>query len=164
MSNKTAPASNAAAPDRKPYDLMKNAKAAGKAKLVEATPLNGYNGDIISLTDAMKVGDSIEFTLAAIETRGTDDDGKDRVVYVGKDANGEEFGIWGRGGLNLMNRVPHGAFVRVTYSAFDKTAKRPTPQHQFKIELEEGVRLLPVDQGFIPPSKRHGAAGAEARN
>lgn len=164
MSDKksAAPAAKNQAPERKAYNFAQ-AKAQGKVAMTEATPLSGFNGDIISLTDVMKVGDAYEATLLAIETRGTDDDGKDRIVYVMKDLQGEEFGVWGRGGLNLMNRVPLGTFVRVTYSAFDKAAKRPTPQHQFKIELEEGVRLLPLDQAFVPPAKR-GSAGAEARN
>lgn len=168
MSNKpSGKGAQQAAPeaDRKPYDLMKSAKAANKAEMVEATPLSGYNGDIVSLTDAMKVGDAIEFTLVGIETRGQDQDGKDRVVYVGRDIHGEDFGIWDRGGLNLMKRVPLNTFVRVTYSKFDETAKRPIPQHQFKIELEKGASLLPVDHGFVPPSLRNRAAGgAEARN
>jgi len=158
-----APAAKNVAPERKPYNFAQ-AKSQGKVAMTEATPLSGFNGDIISLTDVMKVDDAFEATLLNIETRGVDDDGKDRIVYVMKDAGGEEFGVWGRGGLNLMNRVPQGTFIRVTYSAYDKTAKRPTPQHQFKIELEEGIRLLPLDQGFVPPAKRPGAVSAEARN
>lgn len=155
MSNQAAQAANTQA-ERKPYNFA-NAKATGKEEMVEATPLMGYNGDIVSLTDVMKVGDAFESTLVAIETRGLDQDGKDRIVYVFKDRKGEEWGCWGRGGLNLLNRVPMGTFVRVTYSAHDEKAKRPTPQHQFKIELAKGARLLPVGEGFIPPSKREGA-------
>lgn len=160
-----APESQAPVAERKPYDLMKSAKAKGQAEMTEATPLSGYNGDIVSLTDAMKVGDAIEFTLIGIETRGVDQDGKDRVVYVGRDLHGEDFGIWDRGGLNLMKRVPLNTFVRVTYSKYDEEAKRPTPKHQFKIELEKGASLLPIDQAFVPPSLRNRPAGnAEARN
>lgn len=162
MANKQTPGANSDSAERKPYNLA-NAKADGKTAMVEATPIMGYNGDIISLTDVMKIGDAFEATLTAIETRGLDQDGKDRVVYVFRDKKGEEFGVWGRGGLNLLNRVPLGSLTRVTYSAYDEKAIRPVPKHQFKIELEQGVRLVAPELGFIPPGKRaNGAAHSHA--
>lgn len=105
--------------------------------------------------NGMKVGQTIGGLYCGTESRGEDEQGDERIVQVFKSESGKKFGLWHRGGMNLLNRVPVGTFVTVTYSRFDAEAVRPKPKHVFDITMEDGVELL-------PPPTRTAARDSEA--
>jgi len=108
--------------------------------------------------NGIKVGQTVAGTYCGTESRGEDENGDERTVQVLRNAKGRKFGLWNRGGMNLLNRVPVGTFVKVTYAKFEPEAVRPKPKHVFEIEMADGAELLP------PPARAARAAeGGEAR-
>lgn len=107
--------------------------------------------------NGIKVGQTVGGTYLGTEERGEDENGDPRIVQVFKNAQGKKFGLWNRGGMNLLNRVPVGTFVKVTYAAYDEAAVRPKPKHVFEIDMAAGTELLP------PPSRAPRASMSEAR-
>jgi hypothetical protein len=138
---KTGGATNTATETAQP-DLMAMAGASGKADVEQANVM-GENFPIYSPTKDIKIGGAVEGTYCGTETRGQDDDGNDRVVHVFTNAKGDKFGLWGRGGLNLLHRVPMGTLTVVKYAAYEPKNKRPMPQHVFDVSIAKGVNLLP---------------------
>lgn len=141
MSNKK-PGTKATAPEASEQPSLSSIARSAKPVETEVVTPMGENFPIYAAHKDLKIGEFAEGVYLGTETRGKDDDGDDRTVHVFQ-GNGSKFGLWDRGGLNLLYRVPTGTFTKVTYASFNPENKRPVPQHIFDISLEKGASLLP---------------------